>query len=113
MGDAYPLENVKQLLKHFYAGQQLPSPDGATLILLAIRPGEKGSAIAFFECSSSSLRYQLVIPKATRTERKKVKDEMDYGDDPDCPRHGPGHRLVRAGKDLVCTLCAVPFAKAP
>jgi len=112
VGDAFPLDNVKQLLKYFYAGQQLPSPDGGVLILLAIRQAEKGTAVAFFECSSSSLRYRLDIPKATRTERKHVKDEMDAGEDPDCPRHGPGHRLVRAGKDLVCSLCAIPFAKA-
>jgi hypothetical protein len=112
VGDAYPLDNVKQLLKHFYVGQQLPSPNGGFLIPLGIRPGESGASIAFFECSASSLRYQLEIPKATRTERKKVKDELASGVDPDCPRHGPGVRLVRAGKDLVCNLCGVAFAKA-
>jgi hypothetical protein len=112
VGDAYPLENVKSLLKNFYAQQQLPSPNGGYLILLAIRIGEKGAAMAFFECSSSSLRYQMEIPKATRTERKKVRESMDSGEDPDCPRHGPGFRLVRAGKDLVCTSCMVAFARA-
>lgn len=111
MGDAYPLDNVKQLLKNFYAGQQIPSPNGGYLILLGILPGERGAAQAFFECTSSSLRYQMEIPKATRTERKKVKDSMESGDDPDCPRHGPGNRLVRAGKDLVCNLCGVAFAR--
>ena len=112
MGDAYPLDNVKQLLKNFYAGQQIPSPNGGYLLLLGIRPGENGACQAFFECSSSSLRYQMEIPKATRTERKKVKEILDSGDDPDCPRHGPGHRMVRAGKDVVCSLCGIPFAKA-
>ena len=112
MGDAYPLDNVKQLLKNFYAGQQIPSPNGGYLLLLGIRPGENGVCHAFFECSSSSLRYQMDIPKATRTERKKVKDVMDAGDDPDCPRHGPGQRLVRAGKDVVCSLCGIAFGKA-
>lgn len=112
MGDAYPLENGKQLLKYFYAGQQIPSPNGGYLIQLGIRPEEDGTSAAFFECSSSSLRYRLDIPKATRTERKKVKEVQDAGDDPDCPRHGPGHRLARAGKDLVCGLCGVAFGKA-
>ena len=28
--------------------------------------------MAFFECSSSSLRYQMEIPKATRTERQSL-----------------------------------------
>ena len=112
MGDAYPLDNVKQLLKNFYAGQQIPSPNGGYLLFLGMRPGENGGTQAFFECSSSSLRYQMEIPKATRTERKKVKEILDSGDDPDCPRHGPGNRLVRAGKDVVCSLCGVPFAKA-
>ena len=112
MGDAYPLDNVKQLLKNFYAGQQIPSPNGGYLLLLGIRQGENGGSQAYLECSSSSLRYQLDIPKATRTERKAVKDTLVAGDDPDCPRHGPGHRLVRAGKDVVCTLCGVAYARA-
>jgi hypothetical protein len=112
VGDAYPLENVKQLLKNFYAGQQIPSPNGGYLLLLGIRPEDGGGSLAFFECSSSSLRYQMEIPKATRAERKKVKDVIDAGQDPDCPRHGSGYRLVRAGKDVVCNLCGVAFAKA-
>lgn len=112
MGDSLPLDNAKQLLKLFYAGQQLPSPNGGYLMLLGIRPAEGGGSDAFFECSSSSLRYHMLIPKATRTERKKVREILDGGDDPDCPRHGPGHRLVRAGKDLVCNECGVAYAKA-
>ena len=112
MGEAYPLENTKALLKNFYAGQQIPSPNGGYLIPLATRAGEKGAALVLFECSSSSLRYQMEIPKATRTERKKVRDVIDSGEDPDCPRHGVGHRLVRAGKDLICSRCMVAFAKA-
>ena len=82
------------------------------LIQLGLMPAEDGTSAAFFECSSSSLRYRLDIPKATRTERKKVKDVLEGGDDPDCPRHGPGHRLGRAGKDVVCNLCGVAFGRA-
>jgi len=67
--------------------------------------------MAIFECSSSSLRYSLKIPKATRTERRKVKDGLEQGEDPDCPRHGPDHRLVRAGRDLMCPTCLISFAK--
>ena len=110
--DVLQLDNQKQLLKHYYAGQQMASPNGGFLIPLGIRSDGSGPATAFFECSVSSLRYELTIPKATRTERKKVRDVMDAGEDPDCPRHGPGMRLVRAGRDLVCTACGVAYARA-
>ncbi len=106
------LDNEKQLLKHYYAGQRMESPMGGYLMLLGLRHGEDGDSIGIFECSASSLRYEMVIPKATRTERKKVKDALDDGEDPDCPRHGHGTRLVRAGRDLVCMSCGVAYAKA-
>jgi hypothetical protein len=109
--DVLQLDNEKQLLKQYYAGQQMGSPNGGFLILLGVRHAGDGSAVGIFECSVSSLRYELVIPKATRTERKKVRDAIDDGEDPDCPRHGSGQRLVRAGKDLVCTGCGVAYAK--
>jgi len=111
VGDALRLDNEKQLLKSFYAGQQLPSPMGGFLELLRVRAGEDGKSLAIFECSASSLRYAIEIPKATRTERKKVREVKKEGDDPDCPRHGEGTRLVRAGKDLVCPLCGVAYGK--
>lgn len=112
MVDALQLDNEKQLLNKYYAGHQMESPNGGFLILLGVRHADDGSAVGIFECSVSSLRYELVIPKATRTERKKVRDSIDAGDDPDCPRHGHGTRLVRAGKDLVCMACGVAYAKA-
>lgn len=111
-GAPLKLDNEKQLLKHYYAGQRMESPMGGYLMLLGLRQGEDGDSIGIFECSASSLRYELVIPKATRTERKKVKDALDDGEDPDCPRHGQGTRLVRAGRDLVCMACGVAYAKA-
>lgn len=111
MGRVLELDNHKQLLKQYYLGQQIESPNGGFLMLLGVRPVEDGSAVAIFECSVSSLRYELPIPKATRTERRNVKAALDAGEDPDCPRHGAGHGLVRAGKDLVCTACGVPYAK--
>jgi len=110
--DALPLDNEKQVLKAYYAGQRIESPNGGFLILLGVRALEGGVAIAIFECSASSLRYEVEIPKATRTERKKVKDVVEEGDDPDCPRHGSGNRLVRAGRDLVCTACGIAYARA-
>ena len=76
-----------------------------------IRSGEDGSAMAIFECNVSSLRYEVIIPKATGTERKKVGDVLKKGGDAHCPRHGPGRRLVRAGKDLVCPECGVAYAR--
>lgn len=111
MADALGLANEKQVLKQYYAGQQIDSPNGGFLMLLGIRHGDDG-ATAIFECSATSMRYELRIPKATRTERKKVKDVVDSGDDPDCPRHGPGTRLARAGRVLVCSSCGVPYGRA-
>ena len=111
MTDALQLKNGKQLLKSYYAGMQMESPNGGFLILLVIKPMDDGSAMAVFECSASSLRYEITIPKGSRGERKAVKEELDAGDDPKCPRHGPDFRLVRAGKNLVCTRCGVPYAR--
>ncbi|MDX1646626.1 MAG: hypothetical protein R3304_05745 [Longimicrobiales bacterium] len=111
MGDAFELDNQKQLLQQYYAGQQVESPNGGFLMLLGIRSNEDGSATAIFECNASSLRYELTVPKATRSERKKVRDVVKEGGDPNCPRHGPGTRLVRAGKDLVCPDCGIAYAK--
>lgn len=111
MAEPLQLDNQKSLLKAFYAGQRLPSPMGGFLEFLGVRTADGGGAMALFECSASSLRYELEIPKATRTERRKVRDVQGNGDDPDCPRHGNGHRLVRAGKDLVCPLCGIAYGK--
>jgi hypothetical protein len=112
VGDVLQLGSEKQLLKQYYAGQQMKSPnDGGFLILLGVRAAEGGSATAMFECSVSSLRYEIPIPKATRGERKTVKDVIDAGDDPDCPRHGFGTRLVRAGRDYICRDCGVPYGR--
>jgi hypothetical protein len=111
LADALKLDNEKQLLKQYYAGARIESPNGGFLMLLGLRAAQGGHAVAMFECSVSSLRYEVVIPKATRTERKKVKDVLDAGGDPDCPRHGPGTRLVRAGRNLVCPACGVAYAR--
>ncbi len=111
MADALHLDSEKELLKAHYAGRRLESPNGGYLMLLGIRAGEGGGATAIFECSASSLRYELEIPKATRTERKKVREVIESGEDPVCPRHGSGNRLVRAGKDLVCAACGVSYAR--
>ncbi len=105
------LEDERLLLKMYYAGSQMPSPNGGFLIPLGVLPAEDGWAILLMECSASSLRYRIDIPKATRTERKKVRDVQADGDDPDCPRHGDSQRLVRVGKDLVCNLCGVAYGK--
>jgi hypothetical protein len=110
--EALQLDNEKDVLKAYYAGQRIESPMGGYLMLLGVRALEAGTALGIFECSASSLRYEIEIPKATRTERKKVREVLDAGDDPDCPRHGSGYRLMRAGKDLVCTACGVAYARA-
>ncbi len=110
MADALQVDDEKQLLKHYYAGQQIDSPNGGFLMLLGIRQ-DGGEAAAIFECSATSMRYEVRIPKATRTERRKVKEEIEAGEDPDCPRHGPGTRLVRAGKELRCSACGISYGR--
>ena len=111
MPEAERLKNEKQLLKQYYAGQQMESPNGGFLMLLGVRAAE-GGALGILECSATSMRYQVLIPKATRAERRRVKEVLDAGDDPDCPRHGPGRRLVRAGRDFVCPDCGVAYGRA-
>ena len=111
MAEALQIEKAKQLLKQYYTGQRMESPNGGFLILLGVRPQEGGAAVGVFECSASSLRYEIVIPKATRTERKKVRDVLQQGGESGCPRHGPDFRLMRAGKNLVCSRCGVAYAR--
>ena len=65
MPEAERLKNEKQLLKQYYAGQQMESPNGGFLMLLGIRAAE-GGALGILECSATSMRYQILIPKATR-----------------------------------------------
>lgn len=110
-GTSLPVPDPKKLLKLYYAGLQLPSPQGGFLELLRVRSEEDKSATALFECNTSSLRYSLSIPAASRTERKKVKDQQDEGVDPTCPRHGPTTRLVRVGSELMCPLCGIGYGK--
>ena len=110
-GEPLSLPDPKRLQKLYYAGLQLPSPEGGFLEPLRVRPEDDGSATAIFECNTSSLRYALSIPKATRTERAKVKEAQEEGNDPQCPRHGPGNRLIRVGHELVCPLCGVVYGK--
>ena len=74
---AIPLPADKDLLKTFYSGHRLPSPLGGHLELLAVREGDDGTGRAILECSTSSLRFELTVKKATRTEKQRVKEEFD------------------------------------
>lgn len=103
----------KQLLRRYYAGGRMDSPMGGFLEPLGVTPQGDGSGMALFECSTSSLRFTLTIPKATRTETKAVKDALAAGDDPACPRHvDPPRKLQRVGGQLVCAACGVRYGKA-
>jgi hypothetical protein len=99
------------LLGLYYDGGRLPSPSGGFLMVLGVQPEAEGSGSVFLECTSSSLRYRMTVPKATRSERKKVRDLIDEGGDPECPRH-QGQLLVRIRHDLACPRCGVRYAKA-
>jgi hypothetical protein len=110
-GQPLAVPDPKRIQKLYYAGLQLPSPMGGFLEVLRVRPEGDHSATIIFECNTSSLRYTLEIPAATRTERRKVKEMQEEGLDPTCPRHGPGTRLNRVGGELVCTLCGIGYGK--
>ena len=105
------LPDEDSLLRLYYDGGRLPSPSGGFLIVLGVRPEDEGSGSILLECTSSSLRYRMSVPKATRAERKKVRDLIDEGCDPECPRH-QGQLLVRIRHDLACSRCGVRYAKA-
>lgn len=110
--DGMPLKGDKAFMKQYYAGARLESPLGGTLHLLRIRPEADGSGTVLFECSVSSIRYELRIPKATRTDKARVKEQQDAGRDPHCPRHvDPSEKLIRSGEYLACALCGVRYGK--
>ena len=105
------LSDEDSLLRLYYDGGRLPSPSGGFLMVLGVQPKDEGSGSILLECTSSSLRYQMNVPKATRSERKKVRAMIDEGGDPKCPRH-QGQFLVRIRHDLACASCGVRYAKA-
>ena len=107
-----PLPKSKKLLERYYAGRRLPSPMGGHLDVLGVREGEKGRGRVLMECNTSSLRYVLIIPRATKAERDEMKEKMEEGEDLSCPRHGPGQRLTKSGKEWVCPLCGVTYGKS-
>lgn len=111
-GNPIPLRKEKKLLQMFYAGERLPSPMGGQLDVLGVKSGEGGTGSVLLECNTSSLRFLLVIPRATRTERAEMKEVLEAGGDPMCPRHGVHHPLSKSGKDWVCALCAVSYGKS-
>ena len=100
------------LLKTYYAGQRLPSPVGGHLDVLGSRALPDGSARILLECNSSSLRFEIIVPKGTRRDREKVREQIQEGSDPQCPRCRPQRLMVRAGDALQCP-CGASFGKAP
>lgn len=107
-----PLAKSKKLLEAYYQGRRLESPLGGQLDILGIREGENKAGRVMLECNTSSLRFVLVIPKATRTEKAKIKEAIEAGDDLYCPRHGLDQRLTKSGKDWICPLCGVAYGKS-
>lgn len=109
--DAIPLKKQQELRRLYYTGAQLRSPVGGSLEVIRVRYGGAEEGVVFFDCLASSLRFSLTIPKATRTERHKVREMLDEREDPVCPRHGKGTLLIRNDRDLVCPRCGVRFAR--
>ena len=101
------LPDEDDLLAIYYEGGRLPSPFGGFLMVLGVRPVDEGAGSLLLECTASSLRYQMSVPKATRAERKKVRGMIDAGSDPECPRH-LGQLLMRIRHDFACSRCGMP-----
>jgi hypothetical protein len=110
--DVLPLAQEKKLRKLYYSGASLPSPMGGTLELISVHFGGSRAGAVLFECLTSSLRFELTIPRATTGEREAVRKKIKAKRDPFCPRHGEGARLVRMGKSLVCRRCGISFGQA-
>ena len=106
------LAEAKKMERLYCSGRQIPSPMGGFLVALGVRAESDGTSWVLFECQSSSLRYQLPIRKATRTEKSKVKSQTDEGLDPLCPRGEEGPSLVRRGSDWYCPRCNIKFGRA-
>lgn len=111
--EGLPLKKgAKALLKAYYRHGHLPSPMGGFLEPLRVRHEADGSGTVLLECSASSLRFELTVPKATRTEKASVKEAQVAGRIPECPRHeAPTQRLQRVEGYLVCPLCGVRYGK--
>ena len=110
-GQRLSLSDEDSLLSLYYDGGRMPPPSGGFLMVLGVHPEAEGSGSVLLECTSSSLQYRLTVPKATRAERKKVRDLIDEGGEPECPRH-QGELLVRIRHDFACPRCGVRYAKA-
>ena len=107
-----PLPKTKKTLERYYAGKRLDSPLGGQLDILGVREGKTGLGRVLMECNTSSLRFVLSIPKATKAEKADVKEKIEAGEDLFCPRHGDDQRLAKSGKDWVCPLCGVSYGKS-
>lgn len=108
---AIGLSDSGDLLRLYYEGGRLPSPPGGFFMVLRVQTEDDGSGSVILECAASSLRYRLKVPKATRTERKRIREAMGGGAEPKCPRH-IDQFLVRMRNDLLCPKCGVKYAKA-
>jgi len=106
------LPKSKKILESYYAGKRLESPLGGYLDVLGVREGEGGKGRVLMECNTSSLRFVLTVPRATKAEKAKVKEDIETEDDLLCPRHGPGQHLTKSGKYWVCALCGVSYGKS-
>ena len=105
-------KGAKALLKAYYANAHLPSPMGGFLEPLTVRQESNGAGTILLECSSSSLRFELSVPKANRKEKAAVKAAQEAGDVAFCPRHEESaQRLQRIGGYLVCPRCGVRFGR--
>lgn len=103
--------NVRALRDAYYANARVPSPNGdGFLEVIGVRSNDNGTGTVLFECSVSSLRYELGIPRATTEERQAVREQQGRGVDPTCPRHDdPPRRLQRTGTALICPACGVRY----
>jgi hypothetical protein len=107
-----PLPKSKKTLERYYGGRRLESPLGGFLDVLGVREGKDGMGRVLLECNTSSLRFVLVIPRATKAEKAQVKEALGAGADLLCPRHGSDQRLSKSGREWICPLCGVSYGRS-
>ena len=111
-GAILPLPEGGRLRTTYYGGGSMPSPMGGSLELIRVQFSPSGPGRVLFECMTSSLRYELSIPRATKAEKAGVQEALAAKGELACPRHRDLSRLDRVGRLLVCRKCGIAFGEA-
>lgn len=107
--EAAPAEGA--VLREYYGGDGMPCPVqcGERADVVRVSTNEDGSGVLWVECASCAQRESYHISPPTTSERKKVREMVESGREPSCPRHDPPVALARVGRRLICPGCGVRY----